>query len=145
MSTYVWNPTADHLANANVLRLGRRHGIDSIGELRRRSTEDVAWYWDAAITDLGIPFATPYEQVLDTSAGVEFPEWFVGGTFNAVDACITRWLDDGADRQAIIHEAEDGTVRTLTYRELADQVGRVAAGLVDLGITEGDASGSTCR
>ncbi|WLP89017.1 AMP-binding protein [Gordonia sp. NB41Y] len=141
MSTYVWNPTADHLANANVLRLGRRHGIDSIGELRRRSTEDVAWYWDAAITDLGIPFATPYEQVLDTSAGVEFPEWFVGGTFNAVDACITRWLDDGADRQAIIHEAEDGTVRTLTYRELADQVGRVAAGLVDLGITEGDAVG----
>ncbi|MGW0035157.1 AMP-binding protein [Gordonia sp. NPDC003376] len=141
MSTYVWNPTAEHLANANVLRLGRRHGIDSIAELRRRSTEDVAWYWDAAITDLGIPFATPYEQVLDTSAGVEFPEWFVGGTFSAVEACITRWLDDGADRQAIIHEAEDGAVRTLTYRELADQVGRVAAGLVELGITEGDAVG----
>ncbi|MGV9710989.1 AMP-binding protein [Gordonia sp. NPDC003424] len=141
MSTYVWTPSTDYLENANVLRLGRAHGIDSIGELRRRSTEDIEWYWDAAITDLGIPFATPYEKVLDTSGGVEFPDWFVGGTFNAVDACITRWLAERADEPAIVHEAEDGSVRTLTYGELADQVGRVAAGLIELGVGEGDAVG----
>ncbi|GGL17082.1 AMP-binding protein [Nocardia jinanensis] len=139
MSTYVWNPTAERIAEANVMRLARRHGIDSIEELRRRSTADVSWYWNAAVEDLGIPFATPYEQVLDLTAGIEFPEWFVGGAFNAVDACLTRWLADDADRPAIVHEAEDGTVRTLTYGELADQVGRVAAGLTELGIGEGDA------
>lgn len=139
MSTYTWKPSSDYIESANVLRLARSHGIDSIDDLRRRSTADVSWYWDAAITDLGIPFATPYEKVLDTSRGVEFPDWFVGGTFNAVDACITRWLADGADRAAIVHEAEDQTVRTMSYRELADQVGRVAAGLIDLGVGEGDA------
>ncbi|GAC84667.1 acetate--CoA ligase [Gordonia paraffinivorans NBRC 108238] len=139
MSDYVWQPTPDYLENANVLRLARAHGLDSIDELRRRSVEDVAWYWDAAIADLGIPFATDYEQVLDTSAGIEFPEWFVGGRFNIVDACLTRWLDTEADRPAIIHEAEDQSVRTLTFGELADQVARVAAGLKGLGVGEGDA------
>ncbi|MGW5519195.1 AMP-binding protein [Nocardia africana] len=139
MSTYVWNPTPEYVENANVMRLARAHGIDSIDELRRRSTADVSWYWDAAVTDLGIPFATPYESVLDLSAGVEFPEWFVGATFNAVDACLTRWLDTAADRAAIVHEAEDGSVHTLTYGELAEQVGRAAAGLTELGVGEGDA------
>ncbi|WP_040795735.1 AMP-binding protein [Nocardia higoensis] len=139
MSTYVWNPTPERIADANVMRLARKHGIDSIAELRRRSTADVPWYWNAAVEDLGIPFTTPYEQVLDLSGGIPFPEWFVGGTFNAVDACLTRWLGEGAHRPAIVHEAEDGTVRTLTYGELADQVGRVAAGLAESGIGEGDA------
>ncbi|GAB25455.1 acetate--CoA ligase [Gordonia polyisoprenivorans NBRC 16320 = JCM 10675] len=138
MSGYVWTPTSDYIENANVTRLGRAHGIDTITELRQRSTADIQWYWDAAIADLGIPFATPYRQVLDTSAGPEFPEWFVGGTFNAVDACLTRWLDDAADRPAIVHEDENGDVRTLTYAELSEQVGRVASGLLDLGVGEGD-------
>ncbi|MBY8857326.1 AMP-binding protein [Nocardia sp. CA2R105] len=138
MSTYVWNPTPEYIENANVTRLARAHGIDSIGELRRRSTADVSWYWDAAINDLGIPFATPYDSVLDLSKGVEFPDWFVGGTFNAVDACLTRWLDDSADRAAIVHEAEDGSVHTITYGELAEQVGRAATGLAGLGVGEGD-------
>jgi len=137
VSGYVWTPTSDYIENANVTRLGRAHGIDTITELRQRSTADIQWYWDAAIADLGIPFATPYRQVLDTSAGPEFPEWFVGATFNAVDACLTRWLADAADRPAIVHEDENGDVRTLTYAELSEQVGRVASGLLDLGVGEG--------
>lgn len=56
-----------------------------------------------------------------------------------MNACIDRWLDGSAQRLAIIHEREDGAVTTLTYAELAEQVGRVAAGLVELGIGEGDA------
>ncbi|WOC13232.1 AMP-binding protein [Gordonia sp. MP11Mi] len=139
MSDYVWQPTPAYLENANVLRLARAHGMNSIGELRRRSVEDAPWYWDAAIRDLGVPFAVDYDQVLDISAGIEFPEWFVGGRFNIVDACLTRWLDSAAVRPAIVHEAEDQTIRTLTFGELAEQVARVAAGLAELGVREGDA------
>ena len=142
MSTYVWTPTPDHIENANVPRLARAHGLDTITQLRERSTADIAWYWDAAITDLGIPFATGYDSVLDTSGGIEFPEWFTGGTFNVVDACIGRWVAEGAgDRPAVIHEAEDGAVTILTYAELADRVSRVAAGLVGLGGRGGGAVG----
>src|SRR3954451_6775501 len=52
MSFYAWEPSPEHVENANVTRLMRAHGIASIDELRRRSVEDIAWYWDAAIKDL---------------------------------------------------------------------------------------------
>jgi acetyl-CoA synthetase len=141
VSTYVWNPTADYIDNANVMRLARRHGVDSIDELRKKSTADIEWYWDAVVSDLGLPFSNAYRGVLDASNGLEFPDWFPGGTFNVVDACITRWCNDGADRSAVVHEAEDGTVRTLTYGALAEQVSLAAAGLSALGIGPGDAVG----
>ena len=138
MNEYVWTPTSEYLDHANVLRLAKAHGVDTIDELRRRSTENVGWYWDAAIADLGIPFETPYTTVLDTGRGPQFPDWFVGGRFNAAHACVTRWADEAPDRAAVIHETEDGRTRILTYGELADEVARAASGLRALGIGAGD-------
>ncbi|WP_370182360.1 AMP-binding protein [Rhodococcus wratislaviensis] len=141
MSDYTWHPTDEYVENANVTRLARAHGLSGLGELRARSVADVRWYWDAVVRDLGLPFQTPYREVLDTSRGIEHPDWFVGGKTNVVDACLGRWLTDpaAADRTAVAHEAEDGTVRSLSYRELAADVERAAAGLRELGVGRGDA------
>ncbi|TQC50104.1 AMP-dependent synthetase [Rhodococcus sp. WS4] len=141
MSDYTWLPTDDYVENANVTRLARAHGLSGLAELRARSVADVRWYWDAVVRDLGLPFQSPYHEVLDTSRGIEHPDWFVGGKTNVVDACLERWLADPAvaDRVAVAHEAEDGTVRSLSYRELAADVERAAAGLRELGVGKGDA------
>ncbi|UVE93822.1 AMP-binding protein [Dietzia sp. B32] len=139
MTPYVWQPTAARTATANVTRLGRSHGISSITELRTRSMKDPQWYWDAAVRDLSIPFSTPYNRVLDLSLGVENPDWFVGAEFNLVDACISRWLDASPNELAVIHEDESGTVTTLTFAELGEQVSAAAAGMTALGISAGDA------
>jgi acetyl-CoA synthetase len=136
VSEYSWTPTTDYIENANVTRLGRSHGIDTLDELRARSVADIGWYWDAVVNDLGLPFRTPYESVVDLSGGIEHPEWFTGSTMNIVDACLSRW-DPSAP--ALVHEAEDGTVTQLSYGELRDQSLRVAAGLRELGVREGDA------
>jgi acetyl-CoA synthetase len=136
---YTWIPTDEYVANANVTRLAGAHGIDSIAGLRRRSVADIGWYWDAVVRDLGLPFRTPYTRVADLSAGIEHPDWFTGGELNIVDACLTRWTRTAPDRLAVVHEAEDGTVRTLTFGELDDQAARLAAGLRGLGIGRGDA------
>lgn len=140
MTEYTWTPTADYIDNANVTRLARAHGLSSIAELRERS-KDISWYWDAVVRDLDLPFRVPYSQVVDLSAGIEHPEWFVGGEFNIVDACLRRWQLEAssAERAAVVHEAENGETRTLTYRELAEQVERVSAGLRRQGIGKGDA------
>lgn len=135
---YTWTPTPLYVERANVTRLARAHGYGSIHELRKASVADIGWYWDAVVRDLGIPFRTPYRQVVDLSRGIEYPDWFVGGELNIVDACLTRWAPD---RAAVVHEAEDGTTRTVTFGELAAQVGRVAAGLRELGVGRGDAVG----
>jgi acetyl-CoA synthetase len=138
---YTWSPTSDYLETARVARFAHAHGIDGITELRRRSVADVAWYWDAVVRDLDLVFSTPYEQVLDLAAGIEHPEWFVAGRLNIVDSCLTRWARDpeaGRD-PAVVHESEDGAVRRLTFAELDEAVGRIASGLLALGVRRGDA------
>jgi acetyl-CoA synthetase len=141
VSDYTWTPTPDYVENANVTRLARAHGITGLPELRARSVADIGWYWDAVVHDLGLPFRTPYSSVVDLGAGIEHPEWFVGATLNIVDACLTRWARDPgtAPTAAVVHEAEDGTVHSLSFAELDDQVSRAAAGLRALGVGKGDA------
>jgi acetyl-CoA synthetase len=139
-ASYTWVPTRDHIENANVTRLARRYGIDSIAELRARSVADVEWYWDAVVQDLHIAFGTPYSRVLDLSHGVEHADWFVHGEINVSDACVTRWAEDPetASLTAVVHEAEGGTTRSLTYAELDDRIRHASAGLRRLGIGRGD-------
>jgi acetyl-CoA synthetase len=138
---YTWTPTEDYVEHANVTRLARAHGLGSIAELRKASVADIGWYWDAVVKDLGLPFGKPYDQVVDLSRGIEYPDWFVGGELNIAEACLDRWVASAPDRTAVVHEAEDGTVRSLTFGELGAEVARVAAGLRELGIGRGDAVG----
>ncbi|MCU1697806.1 MAG: acyl-CoA synthetase/AMP-acid ligase [Mycobacterium sp.] len=139
MTSYQWNPTADYIEQANVTRLARMHGLAGIDELRARSVADTAWYWDAAATDLGLRFRTPYSRVVDLSKGIEHPDWFVDATLNIVDSCLLRWRDETPDRIAVVHEDESGRIREITFSQLATEVARAANGLRELGIGPGDA------
>ncbi|HEX8074060.1 MAG TPA: AMP-binding protein [Thermoleophilaceae bacterium] len=141
MSELAWQPTPEYVERAHVTRLMRAHGIESIDELRRRSVEDVEWYWDAAVKDLGIEFSTPYTRVLDTSKGVPWATWFEGGRVNLVSCCVDRWAEraDSRDRVALIGESETGDSRSLTFAELRAAVDGVAAGLRESGVGRGDA------
>jgi len=142
MSDFIWKPTRDYIDNANVTRLMRKHGIDDFNELVKRSQEDIAWFWDAAIDDLGIDFFEPYDRVLDLSAGPQWPRWFTGGTVNLTYNCVDRHgSSELADSNALVWEGEDGQVRALTYAELSAAVNRVANGLLAAGIRRGDAVG----
>ena len=142
MTDVAWRPTPEYVERANVTRLMRAHGIDDINELRRRSVEDVEWYWDAVVKDLGLEFSTPYDNVLDTSRGVPWATWFIGGRINLVWNCVDRWAhSDAKDRPAIIGESETGEVRGLTFKELHKKIDRVAAGLLEMGVGKGDAVG----
>jgi acetyl-CoA synthetase len=113
----------------------RGHGVGSIDELRARSVGNIDWFWDAAIADLGLPFTRPYSAVRDSSRGIEWSTWFTDGGFNAAHACVERWR---GPEPAIIHEAETGEVRTVSYEELWTEVRRVAGGLRALGVGRGD-------
>jgi len=135
-----WEPTSEYVERANVTRLMRAHGIESITELRRRSVEDIGWFWDAVVKDLGIEFSTPYEQVVDLSHGAPWATWFKGGRVNLVWNCVDRWAhSEHRDDIALIGESEPGEVRRFTFKELHKEIDRVAAGLMRLGVGKGDA------
>jgi acetyl-CoA synthetase len=137
--TYVWRPDDDYLSSSNVARLMRKLDVTTADELRAVSVADIGAFWGTVVDDLEIPFHTPYSRVIDLERGIKWPDWFVDGGLNAVDACLGKWVSRTPDAVAVVHEDEDGTVHTLTYAELADQVARVRGGLRSLGIGKGDA------
>src|SRR3954470_16543977 len=142
MTDLAWTPSDEYIANANVTRLMRTHGLETIDDLRRRSVRDVEWYWDAVVKDLGIEFSTPYEGVLDDSQGTPWAKWFTGGRINLVWNCVDRWSGGPSkDQIAVIGESETGTSRVLTFAGLRREVDRVAAGLREAGVGKGDAVG----
>jgi len=135
---FVWRPDAATLARANVVRLMRRHGFDDYWDLVRRSQEDPEWFWPAAIEDMGLEFARPWDQVVDVSRGPEWATWFVGGKLNVAWNCVHRWAERRPDAIASVGIGEDGSRREQTFGELSDQVTRLAEALVRLGVREGD-------
>jgi len=78
----------------------------------------------------------PWETVLEWSP--PFAKWFVGGRLNATWNCLDRHLETRGDRTALIWEGEPGDVRTYSYREVHDEVGRFANALKTLGVAKGD-------
>jgi acetyl-CoA synthetase len=119
-----------------------RHGLDTFDELMSRSTSDLAWFWDAVFEDLDLEFYEPYTQVVDTSPGIQWAKWCVGGKLNIVHNCLDRWIGTPTqNRVAVRWEGEEGSVRLLTYRDLYREVNRVASALRASGLGKGDAIG----
>ena len=137
-----WTPSPEVIERANITRLLRRHGFDSLAALHARSVEEPEWFWPAVVEDLGIEFFRPWQQVLDSSAGPEWSRWFTGGLVNVAHNCVARHAaGDRAGAEALVWDGEDGAVRRLTYGELGDLVARFAGGLSALGVTAGDRIG----
>jgi acetyl-CoA synthetase len=119
----------------------RTHGIEDYWDLVRRSQVDIEWFWNAVVADLGIEFFDHYSKVLDTSKGIQWAIWFVGGTTNLTHNCVDRHAATTPGATAIVWEGEDGVTRRLTYEELRDEVDRFANALVELGIRSRDTVG----
>lgn len=55
----VWRPDEERASRTHTARFMAKHGIAAYGDLYARSIEDPAWFWDAVVEYLGIPFITP--------------------------------------------------------------------------------------
>ena len=139
MTPVAWTPTETELARSRLYRFMRALGCTTLQELRDRSAADPAWYWNAAVCDLGIHWQQPPQTVLDLSEGLPWARFFPDGRYNYVADILTRW--GNTDRPALLWEGDDGATQQLTYRQLAELIPRVAAGLRELGLSAGDRLG----
>ena len=137
-----WHPRPEDLTDSNIARLMRELGFADYDDLFRFSIDHPDRYWRAVNKFCGIVWSRDYDQYIDTSRGIEFPRWFVGGELNWVDT-VLRWSDhpDTANRPAIIAEREQIPAVTVTYAELRKRVRDFAAGLARQGIRRGDRVG----
>jgi len=130
------------IAQSNLQQFIDKHRLRSYDQLMRRSTTDIGWFWDTVLHDLDIQFYKTYSQIVDLSEGKPWAHWCVGGEMNIVHNLLDKYADTQIDRKvAIKSEIEDGTTRELTYKELRDQVDRLANALRSLGLGKGDAIG----
>src|SRR5439155_17309602 len=130
------------IEKSNLTRFMRKHGIGSYEQLLGRFTEDIEWFWQAVLDDLGIRFSKPYEKIVDLTNGIARPRWCVGAEMNIVDNLLDRYQDTPTDLKiALRAESESGEVGTLTYAQLRAEVNRCANALRSLGLAKGDAIG----
>jgi len=139
---FVWHPTPELIAQSNLQRFIEKHALGSYGKLMRRSTTDIAWFWDTILHDLDIRFYKPYARVVDLNRGKPWARWCVDGEMNIAHNMLDKYTGTPTDEKiAIKSETEDGTIRTLTYKELREEVNKMAATLRSLGLGKGDAIG----
>ncbi len=138
----IWQPRAEDLSDSNIARLMRRLGFTDYEAFYRFSIEQPAKYWKEVNNFCGIVWSKEYTQYIDTSQGVEFPNWFTGGELNWVDT-VLRWSEDPvtAQQPALIAEREQIPPEIVTFSELKIRVQNFAAGLSKLGIQRGDRVG----
>ncbi len=106
-------------------------------QLHARSLSDPAGFWGDAAEE--ISWFKRWDAVLDTS-NPPFYRWFKGGVLNTCYNAVDRHVEQGrADQPAIIYDSPvTGTVQTITYAELKDQVARLAGALRARGVEKGD-------
>ncbi|MCH7976439.1 MAG: AMP-binding protein [Bacteroidetes bacterium] len=137
-----WRPDSASINQTNLAAFWKKQGLDSYEALCEWAVEDVGRFWDAALDDLGVEFYEPYTQIMDASNGIERPVWCVDGVMNIVHNLLDKWQGtEVTEHDAIRYESEEGEVRTLTYRELFEQVNICASGLRAHGLGKGDAVG----
>jgi acetyl-CoA synthetase len=126
----VWRPTKAAVERSRIKHLMDRHGIATFEEFHHRSITDLEWFWRAVLQELAIEFFQPYERLLDTTQGVAWTRWCVGGKMNIVHNCLDKWMGTPVEnRVAIRWEGEEGVTRSVTYRELFQNVNRLANAL----------------
>ncbi len=105
-------------------------------DLYAKADADRVGYWmEQALTR--VTWVTEPTVALDDS-NPPFFKWFTDGELNITANCLDRHLAAGGDKVAYHWIGEPGDKRTLTYRDLADEVARFANGLTSIGIGKGD-------
>ena len=105
-------------------------------DFHRRSIEqrDAFWAEQAKLVD----WHKPFDSVLDYSRP-PFAKWFVGGETNLCHNAIDRHLAARAEQKALVYiSTEVDQERSYTFRELHQEVQRVAAMMQSLGVKKGD-------
>jgi len=107
-------------------------------DMFERAARDPNGFW--AEQSRRIAWMQPPSRIKNASfSGDVSIKWFEDGTLNASASCLDRHLATRGEQTAIIWESDDPAVsKHVTYRELHEQVCRLANAMKELGANKGD-------
>ncbi|NCZ82210.1 MAG: hypothetical protein EBX64_03530 [Betaproteobacteria bacterium] len=122
----VFPPPQSFVDQATVSGMAHYHALCAQAEA------DYEGFW-AALAREHVLWHKSFTQTLDQS-NKPFYRWFYDGELNVSYNCLDRHLGTPTEHKtAIIFEADDGSVSTVSYRQLYERVCRFANGLRALG------------
>jgi len=123
---------AEVAANAHI-------NAEKYDAMYKRSIDDPDGFWGDAAEEF-VTWSKKWDKVTDYSFGEDlYIKWFEGGKLNVAYNCLDRHLDTRGDQTALIWEGDDPSVDSkITYRQLHEQVCRLANVMKDQGISKGD-------
>jgi acetoacetyl-CoA synthetase len=134
----LWQPSEERCATSRMAHFMRwlaretGHSFTSYDELWRWSVEQVGPFWQAIADYFTVELGGEREPAL--VGKLPDAHWFPNATVNYAEQLLRR----RDQHLAIVALTEDGSRRTLTYAELAEQVARARAGLQRAGVRAGD-------
>jgi acetoacetyl-CoA synthetase len=133
----LWRPSSEVAANSFIAKLMARHGFSSFQELHRWSITEIADFWSGVWDDAEIIGDKGSEFY---RAGTDFisSEFFLDARLNTGENILARASSAPADEVAIVSLQENGARKTLTWRELYQEVSRVITALKAEGVNPGD-------
>ncbi|MBL0352159.1 MAG: acetate--CoA ligase [Candidatus Dechloromonas phosphoritropha] len=124
-------PSDETVRNATI------SGMDAYKALCAEAEADYEGFWAKRAREM-ISWKEPFTQVLDES-DAPFFKWFADGKLNVSYNCLDRNVEGGlGDKVAIIFEADNGDVTTITYKDLLTKVCKMANLLKSKGVKKGD-------
>lgn len=126
----IFKPSATFQQNAAV------PSMDVYNALCEEAKNDYAGFWAKLARELLI-WHKPFTKTLNEE-NAPFYKWFEDGELNVSANCLDKHLDTIPNKTAIIFEADNGEVKTVTYKDLYHQVCTFANGLKTLNLTVGD-------
>jgi acetyl-CoA synthetase len=121
----IYEPTKEFSVNANAQK-----------SMYAEAKADQLKFWDEQARRL--TWGTPWTKTLDWS-NAPFAKWFIDGKLNVSYNCVDRHVEQGHGNQiAIYFEGEPGDTRTISYKQLQDEVCKTTNALIELGVGFGD-------
>ena len=124
--------------NADAVRQAAQLSQADYQRLYRQSIEQPDTFW-AEQANSFLDWIKPWHTVQHSDIHTGAAQWFAGGKLNVSYNCIDRHLAPRADQPAFIWEGDDPTRSAkITYRQLHQNVSRLANVLKSRGVKKGD-------
>jgi len=130
----IFPPSNEFIQQSNVKKWMDKHAIKTYPELLEKS-QNLEWFWGEVAKE--VITIKDYQKVLEWNA--PYANWFTQAKYNIVQDALDRHKNK--NKIAYIFEGEPGDIKKITYRELYQEVNKLANALKQLGIKKGDRVG----
>lgn len=144
MSAPLWTPSQQYINNSALynyklyIEITHNQQLDDYAALHQWSIDNLEEFWESILQYFQIRYSGKYTKILDWENNTDNfidAKWFEGIELSYAEHIFKSYKEDGI---ALKFQSEYEDYYEVTWKELADKVGRIQQYLLEKGITKGD-------